>query len=746
MSGCNCSPRDAETASSPAGLRLISTPSWTADVRGDSFSICNGCGRRWRSWTIGGYPQDEEDVFEDVTGRTEYDPFFVMDVTTALSLAAQEGDHERVAKLVEAGADLEERSHLWPLEPASERILPLIAEATPLMAAVYFGREDCVRLLLDRGADPNAKSADQQTPLNIAARLGSDSGFSSWAPTLNVPVPPQLAVELPEGADLRIVRALLDKHANPYADRSRALLIAAGRRYPALARLLTSSDVLPKGEGQDALLEAAQKGDKETIEVLLQRGADVNGRGLASESLLMAAVRDTWVMGEPGTPLRRVSDRRKDMAEFLLAKGADVAHRDGNGETALLVAARGKDAAEVVALLIERGADVHALNKDGETALHKAAWASCAETIEVLLGAGADPTAKDTRSYTAADVAERNGGRLAPKLVELLEARTGKDIAGTEAAVSPRVIAGSAAGPPLASLLPAAMNGDDLSTAVPRLKALIARAEKRPDDDFIAYEGRQAFAILACHFFFHDEDEQLRTLLAGEERLVRPAVAETINRGGGLWDIVSPWEKSGDKARRRKAAAVLAYLLTFDERPERIEHLIESPSPDVVNGALQGLLKAARAGRDLERYLRQVRKLRRRKAAAEIVTIVEAATSARPAPTTSPTKNPWSRGDDHCEVNDNEVVCWSGEGRNSIGSGCGLEQFRDGDPLWDIIVSLLGRDVLEEVKAEVRDRLAKNKARDRLLAETQARDRLARDRLAKSLARHRPAKKKARDR
>jgi ankyrin repeat protein len=695
MNECSCPPSGAATGSSPAALRLVSAPHWRGEGRGDVFSICNRCGRHWRSWTIGGYPQDEEDVYEDVTGRAEYDSFFVLDLTTALSLAAQTGERERVADLLDGGADLEERSHLWQVERASERTHPLIAEATPLMAAVYFGREDCVRLLLDRGADPNARSADQQTPLNIAARLGSETGFSSWSPTDNIPVPPQLAAKLPEGADLRIVRMLLEKRANPYADRSRALLIAAGRRYPALARVLTGSDVLARGEGQDALLLAVGNGDKETAEVLLERGASVNGRGLSSQGALMAAVRDTWVLGEPGTPLRRVSDRRKDMAEFLLAKGADVACRDGNGETALLVAARGKDAAEVVALLLERGADVHAHNKDGETALHKAAWAGCAETIEVLLGAGADASAADTWGQTASDVAGRVGGRGATKVVALLEARMPKDL------VAPIV-----EGPPLEPLVEAAINGDDLSTAVPRLKALIARAEKRPDDVSAAYEGRQAFTILVCHSFFHDEEE-LRTLLGGQEPLGRPAVAEIINRGGGLWDIVSPSEKSGDKGRRRKAASLLAYLLTFDERSERIAHLIESPSPGVVGGALEGLLKAALAGRDLERYLGQIQKLRRRKGASELLAVLYSAAAARRASTRVPNTGPWSRGRDHCDVYDNEVVCWSGFGRDSVGSACSLQTFLDGDPLWDTIASLLGRDVLEEVKAAVRYRLGR---------------------------------------
>ena len=64
----------------------------------DTYAICNECGRRWLLRTIGGYPQDEDTIREDVTGNAEADELFAMDRTTELSLAAQRGDREAAGR------------------------------------------------------------------------------------------------------------------------------------------------------------------------------------------------------------------------------------------------------------------------------------------------------------------------------------------------------------------------------------------------------------------------------------------------------------------------------------------------------------------------------------------------------------------------------------------------------------------------------------------------------------------------
>ncbi len=87
-------------------------------------------------------------------------------------------------------------------------------------------------------------------------------------------------------------------------------------------------------------------------------------------------------------PLMNAVDKGDvDTVNALLDKGADV--NQWHYGTALMVAA-GKGDAEMVKLLIERGADVDAMSKGGWTALGLAAESGHADIVEILIARGAD--------------------------------------------------------------------------------------------------------------------------------------------------------------------------------------------------------------------------------------------------------------------------------------------------------------------------------------------------------------------
>ena len=78
----------------------------------------------------------------------------------------------------------------------------------------------------------------------------------------------------------------------------------------------------------------------------------------------------------------------------LLADGADVNAAQGDGMTALHWSARNGDAV-LARTLIDAGANVHAGTRIGHyTALHMAGEVGAGDVVEVLLGAGADPSAR----------------------------------------------------------------------------------------------------------------------------------------------------------------------------------------------------------------------------------------------------------------------------------------------------------------------------------------------------------------
>ncbi|KAF0191297.1 MAG: yahDC [Gammaproteobacteria bacterium] len=129
-------------------------------------------------------------------------------------------------------------------------------------------------------------------------------------------------------------------------------------------------DEREKRYGRTALHTAAKGGHVEVVEVLLARGADVNGGdGLGFTALHLAV----W-------------QGRAEVVEVLLAHGADVnANRNRRGVMPLHVAAQFGQAG-MVRRLIEAGADVNARARNGETALDTARRLGRGEAVGVLEG------------------------------------------------------------------------------------------------------------------------------------------------------------------------------------------------------------------------------------------------------------------------------------------------------------------------------------------------------------------------
>jgi ankyrin repeat protein len=174
-------------------------------------------------------------------------------------------------------------------------------------------------------------------------------------------------------------------------DRVRALnLLRQGARVDGRSTAATRGD-------RTALAWAVNRSDRELVDALLARGADLNA----------------------GTfpPLTFAVTRAEvAMADLLIAKGADV-NRRANGETLLSVAIHVNKPA-MVKYLIERGADVNARGVDGMRPLHKAMAFECREALDLLLVAGATPDALDDGGLTPLDYANwRNEAGMAAALI-----------------------------------------------------------------------------------------------------------------------------------------------------------------------------------------------------------------------------------------------------------------------------------------------------------------------------------------
>lgn len=141
-----------------------------------------------------------------------------------------------------------------------------------------------------------------------------------------------------------------------------------------------SDDVTP-------LFVAAENGNAEIAETLLNFGARVNARDENRQ-----------------TPLMRLDrDASPELVRLLIRHDAKINVRDKEGNTPLILAAENASA-EVLRILIDHGADVNAQNKEGQTALMNAAYEDDLEKVRILILAGADVNLKNKKDETAWDL------------------------------------------------------------------------------------------------------------------------------------------------------------------------------------------------------------------------------------------------------------------------------------------------------------------------------------------------------
>lgn len=312
-----------------------------------------------------------------------------------LFVAAARSPHPAVISvLVDAGADLNAR-HWGDLTPLHE-------------AAGQNTNAGVTGALLDVGVDPNARDRDGIAPLHLAAARNSNPDVVTFLieagadpntrdPYGNTPLHLAWAHIF---LDRRpVMRELLRLGADPLA-RNDAGEIAEPTHcdnwdtgyfaYSALpadyARCLNAgADPNARdGEGQMLLHRALENQDPEVTALLLDAGADPNAVARLGGPPLMRVI---WLNS------RRYSNPDPEIAiemvRLLLAAGADP-NRYGSGDTPLYSAAS-QGAAELVGLLLEAGADPNPPTRRWETSpLAAATRSGHTEVIRLLEDAGAE--------------------------------------------------------------------------------------------------------------------------------------------------------------------------------------------------------------------------------------------------------------------------------------------------------------------------------------------------------------------
>lgn len=273
------------------------------------------------------------------------------------------------------------------------------------------------RRLLEHGADPNAGYLWDGTCLFTA--LTGAFGYGEDSPN-QPPHPDSIALAtllLEAGADPNDDQTIYNRHFRPDNDYVELLLahgLGGPRRGPWPGRL-GGHLAPPKRLLEDALVFVADN-DRyaDRVALLLEHGVDPDGRGTQHPALrglrpielarLAGAQRNLELLRAAGArPL--ASDPVDDLLELCMRGEREAVERELARDPRRAAGAIERhpraliDAAErgnrpAVELLVQTGYDVNH-RSIGQAALHLAAFAGDREMCELLVGLGADPSARD---------------------------------------------------------------------------------------------------------------------------------------------------------------------------------------------------------------------------------------------------------------------------------------------------------------------------------------------------------------
>uniref|UniRef100_A0AAQ4QIG6 Ankyrin 1, erythrocytic b n=1 Tax=Gasterosteus aculeatus aculeatus TaxID=481459 RepID=A0AAQ4QIG6_GASAC len=293
-----------------------------------------------------------------------------------------------------------------------------------------------VRLLLDRGAQIDAVTKDELTPLHCAARNGHariieillEHGAPIQAKTKNGLSPIHMSAQ---GDHMDCVRQLLQYNAeidDITLDHLTPLHVAAHCGHHRMAKVLLDKGAKANARalnGFTPLHIACKKNHMRSMDLLLKHSASleaVTESGLTPlhvaafmghlnivKNLIQRGASPNASNVKVETPLHMASRAGHcEVAQFLLQNTAQADARAKDDQTPLHCAAR-MGHKELVKMLLEHKASPDSATTAGHTPLHISAREGHIHTIRILLDAGAQQTKMTKKGFTPLHVASKYG-------------------------------------------------------------------------------------------------------------------------------------------------------------------------------------------------------------------------------------------------------------------------------------------------------------------------------------------------
>ena len=293
-----------------------------------------------------------------------------------------------------------------------------------------------------RGLEAKIKSAEE-TAKELETRL-QQARLASSPATAATASPSEPAD--PEAEEIKQLEAMIKDSPDLVNANNPLSSAVANRRLKVVAFLLDHKANLEARDptfGETPLLTAARHGNKEMVELLLNRGAIVsatvirrtpggqssdegntalhyaaeNGYKSVAEALLAHGADVNSLNSHQRTPLHFAAEKGfKAVAELLLVRGANPNLKDDHGSAPLHLAVQANDQT-LVELLLASKADANSQNEEGWTPLHIAASKDLVEIAKLLLANGANVNTSTPKGSTPLTEAAAAGG---PEMIRLL--------------------------------------------------------------------------------------------------------------------------------------------------------------------------------------------------------------------------------------------------------------------------------------------------------------------------------------